>query len=60
MKRELLASGQGVRHANERGRVISLPTTTPAAVVDVIEGSVVVEEVYGSCIDLSSSAKEAY
>lgn len=40
-------------------RVVSLPVTAPAAMVNLKEENVVVEEVNKSCVELSSSTNEA-
>lgn len=58
MKQELLGSDQGIEPAIKNRYVVSLPGTTPEAMVDVKEEHVVIEEVDKTGIYLSFVAKE--
>lgn len=60
MERRRLGSGEVIGPTNKKYHVMSLPQTTPAAMMDLEKEDVVVEEVDGSLFELSSAAMELY
>lgn len=60
MKQELQGTKRGTGHLNLKRRVMALPTTTLAHMVDVKEEDVVFKEVLESGVEFRSTMKEAH
>lgn len=60
MEWERLGPEESIAPANKKCRVFSLPAGAPAAIMDMKEEDVLVEQVDGSGFKLSCTAKESY
>lgn len=55
-----MGSDKRIGHAHKKFRVIFLPETAPATMVDIKPEDVVVEEGHKSGVEMSSAVKDAY